>query len=198
MPTDIAFFDWERLIVGVPPEFYYLELVFKTLVLFGILLLVLRILGKRAHDHLSPMQQMLLIALGSAAGDVMLYPDVPLGYAAAILLGVSTLTVLLERAGIRFRAVRDYTESQPMVLVRDGVVDWDAMSQERTTRRELFAELRSNGARSLGQVHAAILEVSGEISVFLDDGKDDGSDDLLRYILEDDPSLEPTHDARER
>lgn len=195
MPTDIAFFDWERLIVGVPPEFYYLELVFKTLVLFGILLLVLRILGKRAHDHLSPMQQMLLIALGSAAGDVMLYPDVPLGYAAAILLGVSTLTVLLERAGIRFRTVRDYTESRPKVLVRDGVVDWDAMKCERTTRRELFSELRSKGARSLGQVHAAILEVNGEISVFLDDRKDDG-DDLLRYVLEDDPSLEPTHHAR--
>ena len=196
MPEDITLFDWERLLSGLPPSFYYLELAFKTLILFGILLLVLRILGKRAHDSLSPMQQMLLIALGSAAGDVMLYPDVPLGYAAAILLGVSTLTVLLEKAGIHFKPVRDYVESRPVVLVRDGDVDWDAMRRERTTRRELFAELRTQGARSLDQVQAAILEVNGKISVFLDE--DRGGDDLLRYVLEDDPSLVPTKGERGR
>lgn len=195
MPTDITLFDWERLIIGVPPAFYYAEIAFKTLILFGILLLVLRILGKRAHDNLSPMQQMLLIALGSAAGDVMLYPDVPLGYAAVILLGVSALTVLLEKAGIRFRPVRDYIESRPKVLVRDGDVDWNALKCERTTRRELFAALRAKDARSLGRVHAAILEVSGDISVFLND-KEDGSDDLLRYLLEDDPGLEPARGER--
>ena len=195
MPKDLSLFDWERLISGIPPAFYYAELLFKMLMLFGILLLVLRILGKRAHDNLSPMQQMLLIALGSAAGDVMLYPEVPLGYAAAILLGVSALTVLLERAGIRFELVRDYVESRPKVLVRGGDVDWSAMKRERTTRRELFAELRTKGARSLAQVDAAILEVNGDISVFLNDRKD-GNDDLLRYLLEDDPDLEPAKGER--
>lgn len=190
MPTDITLFDWERLLLGLPPAFYYLEIAFKTLVLFGILLLVLRILGKRGHDNLSPMQQMLLIALGSAAGDVMLYPEVPLGYAGSILLGVSALTFLLEKASIHFRPVRDYVESRPTVLVHDGDVDWAAMKRERTTRRELFAALRSKDARSLGQVHAAILEVNGDVSVFLNDQKD-GNDDLLRYLLEDDEDLEP-------
>ena len=184
METDITRFDWERLLVGLPPEFYYLEIAFKTLAVFAILLLVLRMLGKRAHHNLSPMQQMLLIALGSAAGDVMLYPDVPVGYTAMILFGVTGLTVLLELASGRSRMVRDYVESRPRVLVRNGKVDWDALRRERTTRRELFAELRIKGARSLSQVDFAILEVTGDISVFLNDRKD-GNDDLLEYVFED-------------
>lgn len=184
METDITRFDWERLLVGLPPEFYYLEIAFKTLAVFAILLLVLRMLGKRAHHNLSPMQQMLLIALGSAAGDVMLYPDVPVGYTAMILFGVTGLTVLLELASGRSRMVRDYVESRPRVLVRNGKVDWDALRRERTTRRELFAELRIKGARSLSQVDAAILEVTGDISVFVNDRKD-GNDDLLEYVFED-------------
>ena len=146
---------------------------------------MLRLLGKRAHHNLSPMQQMLLIALGSAAGDVMLYPEVPLGYAALVLLGVTGLVMLLEIASAHFRPVRDYVESRPRVLVRDGRVDWEALRRERTTNRELFAELRIKGARSLVQVDAAILEVTGDLSVFLNARKD-GDDDLLRYVLEDD------------
>ena len=196
MPTDISLFDWERLIIGLPPRFYYLEIVFKTLALFAILLLVLRMLGKRAHHNLSPMQQMLLIALGSAAGDVMLYPEVPLGYAALILLGVSGLVMLLEIGSAHFRPVRDYVESRPRVLVRDGRVDWDALRRERTTHRELFAELRIKGARSLAQVDAAILEVTGDLSVFLNDRKD-GNDDLLRYVLEDDHDQAPAPDRQD-
>ena len=195
MPTDITLFDWERLLVGLPPTFYYLEIAFKTLALFAILLLVLRLLGKRAHHNLSPMQQMLLIALGSAAGDVMLYPDVPVGYTAMILFGVTGLTVLLELASGRSRMVRDYVESRPRVLVRNGKVDWDALRRERTTRRELFAELRMKGARSLSQVDAAILEVTGDISVFLNDGAP-SDDDLLGYVLDDDPDEAPQPDPR--
>ena len=184
METDITRFDWERLLVGLPPEFYYLEIAFKTLAVFAILLLVLRMLGKRAHHNLSPMQPLRLIAVGSAAGDVMLYPDVPVGYTAMILFGVTGLTVLLELASGRSRMVRDYVESRPRVLVRNGKVDWDALRRERTTRRELFAELRIKGARSLSQVDAAILEVTGDISVFVNDRKD-GNDDLLEYVFED-------------
>ena len=195
MPTDITFFDWERLLVGLPPEFYFLEIAFKVLALFAILLLVLRMLGKRAHHNLSPMQQMLMIALGSAAGDVMLYPEVPLAYAALILFGVTGLTMLLEIGSTHFRPLRDYVESRPRILVRGGCVDWDALKHERTTHRELFAELRIKGARSLAQVELVILEVTGDLSVFLDKDKD-GGDDLLRYVLEDDHDLAPVPDGR--
>jgi len=184
MPTDFDVFHWERLLVGLSPKLYLLEIAFKSVVVFLILLLVLRLLGKRSQQNISPMQHMLMIALGSAAGDALLYPHVPLAYAALILLGITALTIGLEWLGERSRGVRDYVESRPRVLVRDGVVDWEALARERTTRRELYAELRLKGARGLEQVDAAILEVTGEVSVFLNERKP-SRQDLLDYVFDD-------------
>ncbi|MFP7722791.1 DUF421 domain-containing protein [Lysobacter sp. A3-1-A15] len=192
MTSDFTVFDWERLLLGIPPKLYMLEIGLKVLIIFAILLLVLRLLGKHGQQNLSPMQQLLMIALGSAAGDALLYPEVPIAYAAVILLGVTALTVGLEKLSGRFRPVRNYVESRPRILVRDGTIHWDALHTERTTRRELFAELRLKGAKSLSQVDFAILEVTGDISVFLNDGEP-RDQDLLDYVVDEDEG-EPSPD----
>lgn len=185
MESNITVFDWERLLLGLPPKLYMVEILLKAVIIFALLVLVMRLMGKRGQKDLSPMQQMLLIALGSAAGDAMLYPQVPLAYAALILVGVTVLTIGLEWVSERSRAVRDYMESRPTVLVRDGRVDRDALLKERTTRRELYAELRFHGARALSQVDLAVLEVTGDISVFLNDRPAE-RDDLIDYVVEPD------------
>ena len=185
MTTDFTVFDWERLLLGLPPKLYMLEIGLKVLIIFAILMLVLRLLGKHGQQNLSPMQQLLMIALGSAAGDALLYPEVPIAYAAVILLGVTALTLGIEFLSERFRPVRDYVESRPRILVQDGQIHWTALNTERTTRRELFAELRIKGARSLSQVDFAILEVTGDISVFLND-RPPANCDLLDYVVDED------------
>lgn len=196
METDFRVFDWDRLLVGLAPPGYLLEIVFKALFVFALLVLVMHLMGKRGQQNLSPMQQMLLIALGSAAGDALLYPMVPLAYAALILIGITLLTVALEEVAERSRRVRDFVESHPRVLVRDGVIDFDALRKERTTQRELYAELRSNGARSLAEVDYAILEVTGRISVFLND-RQASSPDLLDYVCDPDHHSPPHEQQRE-
>ena len=185
MKADITVFDWDRMLLGDPPLPYMLEIGLKILIIFAILLLVLRLLGKHGQQNLSPMQQLLMIALGSAAGDALLYPDVPIAYAAVILLGVTAVTLGVEFLSERFRPVRDYVESRPRILVKDGEIHWHALNSERTTRRELFAELRIKGARSLSQVDFAILEVTGDISVFLND-RPPANCDLLDYVVDED------------
>lgn len=180
--TDIQPLDWIRLLVGEAPPLYYLEIGLRILMLFTILLLVVRLLGKRARQNLSPMQQMLMIALGSAAGDVMLYPQIAIGYAALVLVGVTVLTVWLEIAANVSSSLRDYLESRPTVLVKDGEINRAALQHERTTERELFAALRVKGAVDLSQVDAAILEVTGEISVILNESTP-SSRGLLDYLL---------------
>lgn len=182
METDFIPFDWKRILLGLQPPLYLLEVALKCVLIFLLLSLVLRLLGKRGQDNLSPMQQMLLIALGSAAGDALLYPTVSLAYAALVLGAITLLDIGLDGLIGRVRPVRDFVESHPRVLVQDGVVDHDAMRRERVSMRELKAELRTHGARSLSQVEHAILEVTGKISVFLHDGKV-SDDDLLRDIV---------------
>lgn len=182
METEFIPFDWHRILIGEQPPAYLLEVALKCVLVFCLLLLVMRLTGKRGQNNLSPMQQMLLIALGSAAGDVLLYPSVALSYAALVLVGITLLTVGLEAWSQRSDRVSDFTESRPTVLVSDGVIDHAALRRERTTLRELNAELRVGGARSLSHVRYAILEMTGEFSIFLNDHEPD-VEDLLDEVF---------------
>lgn len=184
METDFRPFDWLRILLGEQPPAYLLEVAMKCVIVFCLLMLVMRLMGKRGQNNVSPMQQMLLIALGSAAGDVLLYPSVALSYAALVLVGITLLTVGLEAWGQRSKMIEDCTESHPTVMVRNGVIDHEALRRERTTLRELYAELRVGGARSLSQVRYAILETTGEFSVFLNETEPD-EEDLLEEFKND-------------
>ena len=191
MDADFIPLDWQRLLVGLAPPTYFLEIALRVLMLFTLLLIVVHALGKRGQQNLSPMQQMLMIALGSAAGDVMLYPEISIAAAATVLVGVTLLTLGIEKAATHSRIVRDYLESRPCILMRDGKINLDAMRRERTTSRELYANLRQQGAVALSQVELAVLEVTGEITVLLN--KDEPSRrDLIEYLKEsaDPPSMQ--------
>ncbi len=188
METDFVPFDLHRILLGEQPPAYLLEVALKCVLVFCLLLLVMRLMGKRGQNNLSPMQQLLLIALGSAAGDVLLYPTVALSYAALVLVGLTLLTIGLEKWSQRSQHVRDHTESHPTVLVTDGTIDHDALRRERTTMRELRAELRIAGARSLSQVRYAILEMTGDFSVFLNDFEPDDEDLLDDIVNEQGPA----------
>lgn len=161
--------EWGRVLLGPYPPLFYAEIAVRILMLLALLLLVVHILGKRGQQNLSPMQQLLLVALGSAAGDVMLYPELSIGYAAMVLVGVTLLTIGIEKSANHARWFRDYLESRPCVLVQDGEIDVAVLKRERTTRRELYAILRQNGATALSQVELAVLEVTGDVSVILND-----------------------------
>lgn len=195
MDTDIDPLDWHRLLLGEAPPMYLLEIIVRVLMLFAVLVILVRVLGKRGQKDLSPMQQMLMIALGSAAGDVMLYPQLSMAYAATVLVGVTLLTILVEISANRVRAIRNYLESEPRVLVKHGAVDFDALKKERTTQRELFASLRCSGAVALCQVELAVLEVTGSISVVLNDIKPKQRD-LIEYLLNGDPRPNFRHGKR--
>jgi uncharacterized membrane protein YcaP (DUF421 family) len=193
MRTDFEPFDWNRIFVGEAPLGYYGELALKVLIVFAILLVVMRLIGITGRDRLSPLQQMLVIALGSAAGDVMLYHDVPFGHAVLILVGVSLIAVGVEYATTKSHAVRSAVDAHPVVLVLDGEVLRGPLHHERITERELYAVLRENGARSVAQVQLAVLEVTGKISVFLDESSPPPNEELLDYLRERTPD-----EARDR
>ena len=182
MQNDFAPFDWFRIFVGEQPLPYYGEIAMKIVVVFAVLVVVMRIIGLTGRGDLSPLQQMLVIALGSAAGDVMLYPDVAMGHALLILFGVSLIAVGVEFASTRVRAVRDAIDAHPVVLVLDGKVLRERLHRQHINERELYAVIRGAGGRSLSQVQLAVLEVTGQISVFLDESKAVRDEDLLDYL----------------
>ena len=72
----IEIFEWDRLFFNDLPENFILEVIFRSTVMFIILLLTLKLAGKRGVKQLSVFETVIIIAFGSAAGDPMFYEDV--------------------------------------------------------------------------------------------------------------------------
>ena len=176
MDKSVHPFDWMRLLLGEPPPGFMLEIVLRVVCIYVFALLMMQIMGKRARNQMNPLEFLVIIALGSAIGDVMFYPEVPLAYAALVVALVVLIGALVAKIEARSERFRRLLESEPTVLVQAGRVVEENLQSERISQGELFSELREAGVEQLGQVRVAILELSGRVSVFRypDDEVQDG------------------------
>lgn len=166
METAISAFDIERMLIGDEPPLFLLEIVFRTLVIYAYSLVLIRWLGGRAVGQLSLVEVLLIIALGSAVGDAMFYPDVPLVHALLVITTVVFANKGLDFLMDRSERIEDFIDGHPTIAVRDGVVDAGFLASSFLSRDELFQELRKQGVRNLKEVDRAYLERDGTVSVF--------------------------------
>lgn len=164
--TEAHSFDLYRIFVGDQPPIFFVEILFRTIVMYLYVLLVLRLMGKRGMGQLSPFEFTIIIALGSAVGDPMFYPEVPLLHCLAVVTVVVGMTRFVTYLSNRSEKVEKFLEGQPCRVVADGELDLESIDRERFSREELFMLLRERGVRQLGQVQRAYLEPSGAISAF--------------------------------
>lgn len=170
---DIQPLDWQRMFIGDTDLLFLLEIVIRTSIIFLWLLFLLRITGKRGLAQLSPLELAIVIGLGSAAGDPMFYPEVPLLHAMLVLALVVGLQRLLAHFVIRSEAVETFVEGTPVELVRDGVIQHEGLQRAKLSREDLFESLRAEQVRQLGQVQRAYFEQDGHLSVFIYPEKDE-------------------------
>lgn len=166
MSAEVVPFDWARIFLGDTPPLFLLEIIFRTTVIFGWLLLLLRFTGKRGMAQLSPLELAIVIGLGSSAGDPMFYPEVPLLHAMLVMALVVGLQALMARLVIRSERVETFMEGVPVELVRDGVLSGRALEASNLSREDLFERLRAQGVRQLGEVQRAYFEQDGNLTVF--------------------------------
>ena len=159
-------FDLYRIFLGDQPPGFFLEIMFRTVVMYLYVLLLLRLLGKRGMGQLSPFEFTIIIALGSAVGDPMFYPEVPLLHGLAAVTLVVALTRFVTYLSNRSESIEDFLEGQPCCVVEDGVLNLKSIDSERFSREELFMLLREKGVSQLGQVRRAYVEPSGGVSAF--------------------------------
>ena len=177
MDTEYTAFDLNRMFLGDEFSMLFIaEILVRTAIMYLSALVIVRFIGKRGLGQLSPFEYLVVIAMGSAVGDPMFYPDVPLVHGIAVLTTIVLLEKALVNATERSTAVEHFVESVPAMLVRDGELIEDALRRESLNKDELFAHLRQHGIANLSEVHLAFLEPSGAISVFRRDRYDPSLD----------------------
>ena len=141
------------------------EFVLRALVVYGFLLITLRLTGKRQVGQLAPFDLVLLLVLSNAVQNSMNAGDNTV--AAGFILVLTLLAVNGFMGWITWRSKRAeiLVEGRPQILVHNGVPDEVLLATERITRHELMAAVRQAGLSDLADVRVAILETNGRINV---------------------------------
>jgi uncharacterized membrane protein YcaP (DUF421 family) len=141
------------------------ELIVRSVIVYGFLIALLRISGKRQVGQLAPFDLVLLLVLSNAVQNSMNAGDNSLVgglISATTLVGLNYLVGL---ATYRNKKIEAIIEGHPQVLIHNGKLIEEVMAKAQLTHQELHAALRQAGCASIEEVHSAILENNGVISV---------------------------------
>lgn len=155
----------EKLFMGGAEIDFLSEIVWRTVIMFVLILLILRLSGRRGVRQLTLFEVAIIISLGSAAGDPMFQEEVPVVYSIVVFTCVMAVYKLVTWLASRLKFVAKVLEGEAMTIVRDGVFDVKHENKHDFSKMEFFAELRNLSVEHLGQVREGVLEVDGTMSV---------------------------------
>ncbi|MFY9551409.1 MAG: YetF domain-containing protein [Thermoanaerobaculia bacterium] len=141
------------------------EFLARGIVVYAFLIALLRLTGKRQVGQLAPFDLVLLLVLSNAVQNSMNGGDNSL---VGGLISATTLVVLNWIVGLatfRSKRLAVVIEGRPQVLIHNGQLFEDVLNRAKLTHHELNAALRQSGVACIADVHSAILENNGNISV---------------------------------
>ncbi len=157
---------WNTLFFGSEDFSFITDVAVRTVIMFLVIIVGLRFLGKRGVKQLSVFELVVIIGLGSAAGDPMFYKEVGIVFSMVVFAIIIVLYAIITYIIGKSKMFEHLLEGKPVCLINDGVFEIENFNKENLGSDEFFAELRTKGISHLGQIETAIEETSGEISVF--------------------------------
>ncbi|KMQ65014.1 membrane protein [Chryseobacterium angstadtii] len=146
-----------------------LDVVVRSLCVYLFMVIAIRLFGKNQLSQLNAGDVVLLLLISNAVQNAMVGQDTSLqgGLIAALVLFAANF--VLKRLMFSNRKFETFMEEDPVILIRDGVIDQPALNRVKITRDELEEAIREHGVEKINDVKLSILEVDGNISVVSQD-----------------------------
>ncbi len=138
---------------------------FRSIILYVIVLIVMRLMGKREIGQLQPFELAISIMIADLATIPMTEIGIPIFNGIIPILGLLFMHLIISIANLKSTKAREIICGKPRILIYRGKIDEKALKKERFTINELQEKLRGNGVVNLGDVEYAILETSGDVTV---------------------------------
>jgi uncharacterized membrane protein YcaP (DUF421 family) len=145
-----------------------MDLVIRATVVFFVILIVTRAVGRRELSSMEPFDLILLVVIGDLVQQGVTQSDNSVTGAVTVISTMACLTVLTAYLSFRFRRLRPLLEGEPIILIADGRLLERNLRRQRMTVEEVAAEARQQSIGSLEQVRYAVLESNGRISFLAD------------------------------
>ena len=137
----------------------------RSIIIYIIVLIVMRLMGKREIGQMQPFELAISIMIADLASIPMTDIGIPISNGIIPILGLLVMHLVISVLNIKSSKIREFICGKPTVLINKGRIDENKMRKERFTLNELEEKLRSNNVMNIGDVEFAILETSGDISV---------------------------------
>ncbi|MDQ6812138.1 MAG: DUF421 domain-containing protein [Bacteroidota bacterium] len=136
-----------------------------TVLAYALLIVLLRVSGKRTLSKMNAFDFIVTIALGSTLATVMLSKNVALADGVLAFFLLIILQYIITWLSVRNKGISNLVKSSPSLLVYKGVMHKQIMKKERIDEDEIYAALRKRGLSSLDDADAIVLEADGSLTV---------------------------------
>lgn len=163
-----------------------LVVIARTLILYLVVILSLRVMGKRQIGELQPTELVVAIMISDLATVPMQSIDMPLLAGIIPVITLMLAEVFISFAGFKSKILRRIITGDPSIVIYKGVINEKELERLRYNVSDLLEELRLNNCYNIADVEVAVLETSGKLSVMPKSGDTTGSG--LPYIIISDGS----------
>jgi uncharacterized membrane protein YcaP (DUF421 family) len=136
-----------------------------TILAYFIMILILRVSGKRTLSKMNAFDFIITIALGSALSTVTLNKNVALADGALVFFLLIFLQYLITWLSVRENIVKKLITSKPSLLLYKGEIFNSILKKERITMEEIYLAAREKGINELKEIDIIVLETTGNITV---------------------------------
>jgi uncharacterized membrane protein YcaP (DUF421 family) len=147
-----------------------MDLVLRALVIYVLVFVFTRALGRRELSTLQPFDLILLVVIGDLVQSGVTQNDLSVTGVLLVVCTIGILQVIVSYLSFRFRRVRPVLQGEPIVLVENGQLIDRNMRRERLTLDDLAEKARMNEIGSIEEIKWAVLETNGDISFIKQSG----------------------------
>lgn len=137
----------------------------RTIILYILVLIVMRFMGKREISQLQPFELAISIMIADLATIPMAEPGIPITNGIIPILGLLVMHLAISVINLKSVKLREIICGKPSILIHRGRIMEQNMKKERFTINELEERLRGNNVFNIGDVEYAILETSGQVTL---------------------------------
>ena len=148
-----------------PLSVVWWELIIRGIIVYILLIVLLRLTGKRQIGQMAPFDLVLLLVLSNAVQNAINGGDNSVTAGAISAATLVSINYLVGIATFKSKRIESLIEGRPQILIHNGKLFSEVMERAHLTHHELNASLRKEGCACIEDVHYAILENNGQISV---------------------------------
>jgi uncharacterized membrane protein YcaP (DUF421 family) len=144
----------------------YLSIIVKTLVLYFFIVVVYRVMGKKEVGKLSIIDLIVSILIAELAAISIEEADRSILTSIIPIVVLVVIQISISFISLKSVSLRKLIDGNPIVIIKDGKLNFKDMTKLRYTIDDLIAQLREQGIKSIEEVNYAVLENNGKLSVF--------------------------------